>query len=128
MSELTGTWRLVETRAWNDDEQVLPPPFGPLARGIVVFEDNNRMMCVLVDGRTEMPAGEIRQYSTYTGWFTFDGTTLTTRVDASVDPDRIGSDQVRGVRFDGKRVVLKPPARPNYGGIEHRELFWERIA
>ena len=30
-------------------------------------------------------------------------------VDAASDPTRIGSDQVRGVRFEGERMVLIPP-------------------
>ena len=34
-----------------------------------------------------------------------------TRVEAASDPTRIGSDQVRGVRFEGERMVLIPPPR-----------------
>ena len=35
------------------------------------------------------------------------------RVEGSTDAARIGGDQVREVRFDGERLFLKPPARPN---------------
>ena len=53
---------------------------------------------------------------------------LSPRVDAASDPNRIGSDQVRGVRFEGERMVLIPPPR-RIGEIEeHREITWERIA
>ena len=51
-----------------------------------------------------------------------------TRVDAASDPNRIGSDQVRGVRFEDGRMILSPPPRPGGGGEEFRELTWERIA
>ncbi len=51
------------------------------------------------------------------------------RVDAASDPARVGTDQVRDVRFDGKLMVLRPPLRP-YGSkpAEQRELYWEKIA
>jgi hypothetical protein len=39
---------------------------------------------------------------------TYDGEELVTRVDAASDPSRIGSDQVRGVRFEGENMVLIP--------------------
>ena len=52
-----------------------------------------------------------------------------TRVDASSDPTRIGSDQVRGVSFEGEdRMTLKPPPRPSEAGEEYREISWLRIS
>jgi len=59
---------------------------------------------------------------------TYDGTRLVTRVEAASDPSRIGSDQVRGVRFEGERMVLIPPPRRAGESEEHREITWERIA
>ena len=40
----------------------------------------------------------------------------------------IGSDQVRGVRFEGERMVLIPPPRRAGESEEYREITWERIA
>jgi hypothetical protein len=71
--------------------------------------------------RTELPAGVRREYSSYCGNYTYDGERLVTRVDAASDPTRIGSDQVRGVRFI-------PPPRLTGESEEHREITWERIA
>ena len=62
------------------------------------------------------------------GQFHIEGDTLTTRVDGSVDTARIGGDQVRKFRFEGDRLILRPPPRELDGVIEHRELAWERIA
>ena len=128
MNELAGTWRLLATRAWDDDENVLPAPYGSMPRGLVVFDTSQRMMCVLADGRPEPPAGEAREYVSYMGRYEFSGDTLSTRVDGSTDLSRIGGDQVRGVRFDGERLTLTPPPRAKYGVTEHRELEWQRIA
>jgi Lipocalin-like domain len=87
------------------------------------------MMAVLCDGRASLPAGTEREYSSYCGNYTFDGQTLTTRVDASSSATRlaIGGDQVRKVRFDGKRLVLLPPPSVVNGVMVSREIVWERI-
>ncbi|MAP11967.1 MAG: hypothetical protein CMQ61_07930 [Gammaproteobacteria bacterium] len=123
---IIGMWTLVSTRAWTDEEHPLPPPFGPLPRGVVVFYENSRMMCVLTDGRDHLDAA--REYSSYTGIYTFDGTVLTTHVDQSVNQERIGGDQVRGVRFEDGYMLLTPPSRPHPSGTEHRELKWQRVS
>jgi len=75
-----------------------------------------------------LPAGTAREYSSYCGNYTFDGSQLVTRVDAASDPSRIGSDQVRGVRFEDGRMILSPPPRRAGGREEYREIIWERIA
>lgn len=133
MSDLIGTWRLVATRAWDDDEQELPVPYGPTPHALVAFYDNQRMMCVLVDGRAQLPAasaaGVLREYVSYTGQYAFVDNVLTTRVDRSSDPARVGTDQVRQVRFSGERLILRPPVRAQGNGVnEHRELEWEKLA
>jgi hypothetical protein len=75
-----------------------------------------------------MPAGVNREYSSYCGNYTYDGGKLVTRVDAASDPSRIGSDQVRGVRFEGERMVLIPPPRRTGDIEERRQITRERIA
>jgi hypothetical protein len=96
--------------------------------GRVTFTAHGRMMSVVCDGRPELPVGATREYSSYCGNYTYDGTRLVTRFDAASDPSRIGSDQVRGVRFEGERMVLIPPPRRAGESEEHREITWERIA
>ena len=56
------------------------------------------------------------------------GKTLITRVDAASDPARMGTDQVRDVRFEGNRMVLRPPPREFGDVTHHRELYWEKIS
>ena len=101
---------------------------GRLAMGLVVFQADGRMMAVLCDGRASLPEGEPRQFMSYAGNYSFDGTTLSTRVDASSDASRVGGDQVRTVRFEDGLMVLAPPRRLYAGVMQHQELAWERIA
>jgi hypothetical protein len=128
MPNVIGTWRLVRAVAKDGAGNSLPTPYGGRAMGRVVLQADGRMMAVVCDGSDELPPGTKREYSSYCGNYTFDGTTLTTRVDAAADPSRIGSDQVRGVRFEDGLMVLRPPLRGYGGQQEQRELYWEKIS
>ena len=126
-ARILGTWRLKSTMGRDDSGQAMPAPYGPKPEGLVVFQADGRMMCVLCDGRAQLPANEPRQYMSYAGNYTFDGATLSTRVDASSDASRVGGDQVRAVSFDNGHLVLRPPRRLYAGVMQHQELVWERV-
>jgi hypothetical protein len=128
MPSIVGTWRLAAAVAYDDKGGALPPPYGGKGMGRVTFSAEGRMMSVVCDGRPELPPGVHREYSSYCGNYTFDGTRLVTKVDAASDPGRIGSEQVRDVRFEGDRMILLPPRRSSGTRSEQRELTWERIA
>ena len=125
---IIGTWRLKRTKAKDDNGTALEPPYGPTPNGVVCFQPDGRMYSVICDGRPQLAPGEPRQFMSYTGNYTFDGTTLSTRVDASSDATRVGGDQVRTVRFEIGGMVLAPPRRLYAGVMQHQELFWERVA
>lgn len=124
---IVGTWRLIGTEGRDDAGNLLPPPYGPKPMGLVVFAADGRMLAALCDGRASLSDGEPRQFVSYAGNYSFDGTTLTTRVDASSDASRVGGDQVRRVSFDSGRLVLKPPRRLFAGVMQHQTLVWERL-
>ena len=129
-SGVVGTWCLVRATATAADGKALPTPYGgEKGMGRLILNADGRMMAVLCDGRPTLPAGAVREYSSYCGNYPFDGKTLITRVDAASEPSRIGSEQVRDVRFEGNLMVLRPPLRA-YGSkpAEQRELYWEKIA
>ena len=125
---IIGTWRLRSTKAVDDDGKALEPPLGPTPNGVACFQADGRMYSVICDGRAQPLVGEPRQFMSYAGNYTFDGSTLSTRVDASSDPSRVGGDQVRTVRFENGGMVLSPPRRLYAGSMQHQELFWERVA
>ena len=106
-SRIVGIWQLKSTVGRDDAGKVLDPPYGPVAMGLVTFQADGRMMAVLCDGRAAL-AGEPRQFMSYAGNYTFDGTTLSTRVDASSDASRVGGDQTRSVRFEKNGAMVLP--------------------
>jgi hypothetical protein len=128
MPSIVGTWKLLHATARDAAGAAHRSPYGGKALGRVTFTADGRMMSVVCDGRKELPRGVTREYSSYCGNYTYDGEKLVTRVDAASDQSRIGTDQVRGVRFEGERMVLIPPPRRTGEIEEHREITWERIA
>src|SRR5712691_11896805 len=112
MQSIVGTWKLARAAARDAAGAALPEPYSGNGIGRLTLTAEGRMMSVVCDGRPELPAGTPREYSSYCGNYTFDGSRLVTRVDAASDPGRIGSDQVREVSFEGAdRVILRPPPR-----------------
>jgi len=127
VSSVVGVWKLVGGTTTDPSGNKVGVPYGPRGMGLVSLTADGRMMAVLVDGRPTLPAGK-RDYSSYCGNYTFDGSTLITTVDAASDPSRMGSQQVRKVRFEGERMILVPPDREEGGVKLHRELTWERVS
>ncbi len=126
---IVGTWRMKGTVGRDDAGHVLAPPYVPAGMGLVVFQADGRMMAVLCDGRPSLPSGEPRQFMSYAGNYSFDGTTLATRVDASSGREprrrRTGAHCPIRERLDGAGAA----AKALYAGImQHQELSWERIA
>ena len=128
MPSIVGTWKMVGAVARDRDGKLLPAPYGGKGMGRVAFTAEGRMMAVTCDGRTELPPGTARAYSSYCGNYTFDGARLVTKVDAASDPARIGSDQVREVSFERDTMILRPPPRQTEAGEEYREISWVRIS
>jgi hypothetical protein len=126
-NRIIGIWRMISTKGADDSGKALPPPYGPKAMGLVTFQADGRMMAVLCDGRSDIPGSEARAFMSYAGNYSFDGTTLSTRVDASSDASRVGGDQVRNVRFENGKMVLAPPRRMFAGVMQNQELTWEKI-
>jgi hypothetical protein len=123
-----GTWKLVHATARDAAGAARPSPYGGKMLGRVTFTADGRVMSVVCDGRRKLPAGVSREYSSYCGSYTYDEEKVVAGVDAASDPSRIGSDQLRGVRFEGERMVLILPPRRACEIEEHREITWERIA
>ena len=128
ISDIVGVWKLVAATTTDPGGTQVAVPYGPRGMGIVSLTSDGRMMAVLVDGRSKLPDGAKRDYSSYCGNYTFDGSTLTTTVDAAADPARLTIPQVRKVRFQGERMILQPPPGELNGVKVMRELTWEKIS
>ena len=129
MSSIIGTWRLVRVEAFDADGKPQANAYGGAPMGRLMLTSGGRMMAMTGDGRLTLPAGQVREYNTYAGTYTFDGKRLVTRVDSCSNPAYMGTDQVRDVGHDGALMVLRPPLR-TYAGRppEQRVLYWEQLS
>ena len=127
-ARIVGTWRLKSTKAVDDDGKVLPPPLGPVPNGVACFQADGRMYSVICDGRPALPDREPRQFVAYAGNYTFDGITLSTRVDAASDP--AASAATRSARCASRTAAWCSRRRAGSwsGVMQHQELYWERVA
>ena len=126
MDSLDGIWRLVDSRAWDEGSKSWSAPYGANPMGTLTFS-NGRMLAALCNGDVGAEVDRQRNYSSYGGPYTFDGTTLETLVDVASDMSRIGSTQVRGVLMMGQQMLLRPPQRQYGDSVQRRELVWERV-
>lgn len=127
-TDIVEVWKLVAAKTTDASGKQVAVPYGPRGMGIVSLTTDGRMMAVLVDGRSKLPDGTAREYSSYCGNYTFDGSTLTTTVDANSDPAQFSVPQVRKVRFQGDLMILVPPPGEVNGVKVNRELTWEKIS
>lgn len=128
MVNIVGTWRLIGGKTWDKAGAERPPPYNPDGLGVVVLGADGRMVAVLCAGGPAAADGKAREYVSYCGEWRLEADVLTTRVDATSDPARMGTDQVRKVRFDGDIMVLTPPTRTVGGVLEHREIYWKKLS
>jgi hypothetical protein len=127
MDTIEGTWRLVRATARDDVGNPRPSPYDGQGMGRIVI-DAGRMAVMMIDWRPSVPGDQKREYSGYTGTYTYDGRQLVTTVDAAPVQDRIGTQQPRGVRFENGLMILTPPPRVVDGVTEHREIAWEKVS
>ena len=120
-AELLGVWRLTKTRAVSDGDVKAEPPYGRKPSGLVQFQRNGRMQCVLADGRDGINPS--REYLSYTGQYSLVGGTLTTVVDGGSDPSLVGQRQIRNVSLAGRQLTLWWTRQP---GNVRREFVWEK--
>ena len=125
---LIGVWKLVDIKNTDAAGNLLRSSYGPKKMGLITFNDDHRMMVVISDGRDDVPEDRPREYSSYTGRFTFDGQTLRTQVDGSLPLERVGSLQTRPAKLEGNRVTLTAPPVEIDGVMNYRDLTWEKIA
>lgn len=127
MDNIDGTWRFVRSTARDAAGNPRPTSYDGQGMGRIVI-GGGRMAVMMIDWRASVPGGQKREYSGYTGTYTFDGKQLVTTVDAAPDPSRVGTQQPRGVRFEDGLMILTPPPRAIDGVTEHRDIYWEKVS
>lgn len=138
--DLYGTWQLVRY-VWQDaatgknDE-----PFGSKPSGVLGYSRDGRVYAILVGDTRPKPADlakvsdqeRVELFKTmvaYAGTFTFDGKVAIHHVDVSWNGTRTGTDLVRNLTLEGRRLTITSNLQPS--GIDGRpgtvSLIWEKM-
>lgn len=132
---LIGNWRLV-SYVTADVEGRRGTPYAD-AVGRLMYDANGNMAGqVMRPGRARVELGDgtaqqVRAaylgYIAYFGTYeiTPDGQSVVHHVDGSLNPAWVGGDQIRGLRFDGDRLILSADVRKKGHMVTHT-LTWER--
>ncbi len=138
--QLYGTWRLVGNTstvvATGKTEEI----FGKAPRGFINYGRDGRVMVLIVGDQRPKPvdlekmtdqerADLFRTMVAYAGTYTFNGKTVTHHLDAAWNQIWTGTDQVRNVKFDGRKLILttNPQPRSKDGKMSVNVLVWEKM-
>jgi hypothetical protein len=139
-NQLVGTYRLVSYQrklvATGETEDLL----GKAPTGYIIYTREGRMMAFLAkDGRpkpkdmatmTDKERSDLfKTMVAYSGTYDFDGQKVTHHIDASWNQLWTGTNVVRNVAFEGRRVVYTtmPAPSPFDGKVSINVLTWEKV-
>jgi hypothetical protein len=136
---VVGTWKLVSASATIDGREKNPTPFGANPRGFIAYErDGTMTVMVSYDGRKPLsgdrvgaPAAERAEafatFFAYTGRYTAAGGKISHHVEIASYPNWVGTDLVRDVKVEGRRLTILTPPVPVGGRAQSTELVFERV-
>ena len=132
---LIGTWRLVSyttlDKAGRHGE-----PYGTAVGRLTYDASGNMTGQVMRPGRARVEVGVGNAQSVraaYIGYIAYfgsyevaaDGKSVVHRVEGALNPEWVGGEQVRRLRFEGEQLVLSAEVRKNNDIVAHT-LTWER--
>lgn len=138
--QLVGTYRLVSVQQIVTATGETRDMYGKTPQGYIVYGPDGRMMVLFVKDERPKPgdlstmtdqvrADLFRSMVAYSGTYDFDGKSVTHHIDVSWNANWTGTDQIRNVRFDGRRVVLTtiPAPLSTDGKFGVSVLTWEKV-
>jgi hypothetical protein len=139
-NELAGTYRLISFKRIMVPSGEATDAYGKAPKGYIIYGRDGRMMVLFVKDERPKPsdfatmtdqerADLFRTMQAYTGTYDFDGKKVTHHVDVSWNQIWTGTDLVRNVSVDGRRVVITtiPAPSPIDGKVSMGSLTWEKV-
>jgi Lipocalin-like domain len=144
---LLGSWQLVRWDITYGDGRPPSLPYGEQATGLIVYTGDGFMSaCIAAACRAPMSSASVRSapeaerlaafesYFQYAGRYELrrsaTGLQVVHRVSHSLNPNFVGSEQVRNVAFDAVDVLTLSASDtvPNSAVARHHRLMWKRPA
>jgi hypothetical protein len=139
--DIEGSWRLRSWRIRYADGGAPTDPFGEQPDGLLVYSPDGWMSAAVCrrdrpllppdqSPRTadaEQVAGMFRSYFHYAGPFRVEGDRVVHSVRLSLNPNFVGTEQIRHMHLDGSMLTLR--GEDSVDGRKRRhELVWQRAA
>jgi hypothetical protein len=139
---LLGTWRLVSYFLEGSDGSITYP-MGEGAAGFIMYATDGFMSAnLMVPGRAPYTGGSANSataderaaaalgYFGYAGRYEVDETAQVVRhhIDVALAPNLVGTTQLRHVRFEDRKLLLRGDAMNVGGRMAAHVINWERTA
>jgi hypothetical protein len=142
---LLGTWKLRRWEIAYGDGRPATLPYGPDAVGMILYTGDGWMnACIARGGRPRLSGDSMRQLpaaealSAFESYFSYGGRYMLRHHDGrpqvvhqvtmSLNPNFVGSEQVRDMHFDaeGRLTLSASDTVPGSDVARHHRLTWER--
>ncbi|WP_138379752.1 lipocalin-like domain-containing protein [Luteithermobacter gelatinilyticus] len=135
---LVGTWHLLEWKISYSDDRPDSYPYGPDAIGILVYTEDGYMSAnISAAHRPRLSGGSLRRATpeekiaafesnfSYAGPYRINGQTVTHTVQHALNPNMLGTEQVRQMAFQDNKLTLSAnEVLPETDLIRHHRLIW----
>lgn len=137
--DLLGLWTLEDWRIDYSDGRPSLYPFGEEATGTILYLDEGYMSASIMrggranlstDNTRKAPDGEkvtaFDDFFTYSGPFRIEGDDVIHHVHHALNPNFVGTDQVRRMNYTGNRLELQATLTTPSGAEMVNRLIWNR--
>lgn len=139
VSDLMGGWTLIDWVITAPDGRETRP-FAPAPNGSIMYTPDGLMSATIqASGRAAFPSEDIRKqpaelkakafdsYFHYAGTWSVRGDSIVHHVTSAMNPNMIGTEQVRLVTLQGNVLTLSADETLEGGrGVRHHALRWQR--
>ena len=139
--DLIGAWELDNWRITFSDDRPDTYPYGDDARGFLIYERSGRMsVTVSLATRPRLSDDNIRRapleekgaafdsFFHYCGTWHLDGERVVHSVEMALNPNFVGTDQVRGMEYTPGALRLIEQSTTRTGATMRNQLAWRKIA
>ncbi len=136
--DLLGAWSLVTWDIQYDDKRPVTYPYGADAQGLLIYSADGQMSVVISSARrprlatesvrrapVEQKLNAFETYFSYAGRWELREDAIVHRLAFALNPNFIGTDQVRQLQLAGPRLTLSTSDEVKGVGRLHR-LVWRR--
>ena len=136
--DLLGTWSLVTWDIQYSDQRPVTYPYGADAQGMLIYAPDQHMTVVICSAArprlttesvrkapVEEKVGAFETYFSYAGRWELRDDAVVHRLSFALNPNFIGTDQVRQLQLEGERLTLSTSDEVKNVNRLHR-LVWKR--